>query len=124
MIGHTSTYCAPWNMTLSSLSDFSGNILNGILSVDSYKFSNLITYSNGEGWGGIIPEMTDSMSTGYPKYVSGTEYLPVGALQTDGYMVPGQGYWIFMKDDGTYASIESVYNLNILQDTYSGNEMS
>jgi hypothetical protein len=38
-------------------------------------------------------------------------------------MVPGQGYWIFMKDDGTYASIESVYNLNILQDTYSGNEM-
>lgn len=123
MIGHTSTYCAPWNMTLSSLSDFSGNILNGILSVDSYKFSNLITYSNGEGWGGIIPEMTDSMSTGYPKYVSGTECLPVGALQTDGYMVPGQGYWIFMKDDGTYASIESVYNLNILQDTYSGNGM-
>jgi hypothetical protein len=23
-------------------------------------------------------------------------------------MVPGQGYWIFMKEDGTYASIENV----------------
>ena len=23
-------------------------------------------------------------------------------------MVPGQGYWIFMKEPGTYASVENV----------------
>jgi hypothetical protein len=120
MIGHSSTYCAPWNMTLASLSDFSGNVLDGLLSIDSYRFSNLITYGDGEGWGGIIPEMTDELSIGYPRYISGNNSLPVGALQTDGYMVPGQGYWIFMKDEGTYASIENVYNLDILQDTYGG----
>ena len=34
----------------------------------------------------------------------------------DGYMVPGQGYWIFMKDEGIYGSIEKVYqNLEIAQ---------
>lgn len=120
MIGHTSTYCAPWNMTLASLSDFNGNVLEGLLSVDSYRFSNLITYGDGEGWGGIIPEMTDQLSIGYPRYIGGNNSLPVGALQTDGYMVPGQGYWIFMKGEGTYASIENVYNMDILRDTFGG----
>jgi hypothetical protein len=37
-------------------------------------------------------------------------FRSVGTLQYQGIMVPGQGYWIFMKQEGTYASIESMYN--------------
>jgi hypothetical protein len=71
-----------------------------------------MTYGSSEGWGGIIPSMTDSIlgngSTSL-QYISSTDPRPVGALQTDGCMVPGQGYWIFMKDAGAYASIENSY---------------
>jgi hypothetical protein len=36
-------------------------------------------------------------------------------------MVPGQGYWIFMKDEGIYGSIEKVYqNLNNATDIDNG----
>jgi hypothetical protein len=121
MIGHTSGYSAPWQMTLTSLSD-SGNVLNGLLTVNSYKFSNLITYGGSEGWGGIIPENTDSMDTGDLQYMNGADSLPVRALQSGGYMVPGQGYWIFMKNGGAYASIENVYNPNIGQNTNNGTD--
>ncbi|WP_052725353.1 MULTISPECIES: hypothetical protein [Methanosarcina] len=104
MIGHTSSYYAPWSTTLSSLNDFE--------LLGDYRFSNLMTYGSSEGWGGIIPSMTDSLlgngSTSI-QYLSSTDPRPVGALQTDGCMVPGQGYWIFMKDAGTYASIENSY---------------
>ena len=48
-----------------------------------------------------------------------TNPAPVKALQSKGYMIPGQGYWVFMKDDGTYASIESVYN-DVGQNTNNG----
>lgn len=121
MIGHTSAYAAPWNMTLASLSD-SGKVFNGLININSYKFSNLITYGGNEGWGGIIPEMTDSMSTGELQYMYGTDSLPVGALQSDSYMVPGQGYWIFIKNEGTYASIENVYNMDILKNGSGGTD--
>lgn len=113
MIGHTATYAAPWPLTLASLNNF-----NGALGSD-YKFSNLITYGI-EGWGGIIPEATGNMTE--VKYVNGTEPLPVAALQVDNYMVPGQGYWIFMKNEGTYASIENVYNPYVGQNTEDNEE--
>ena len=93
MIGHTSTVPVHWSETLGSL--------QGLLGVE-YKFSNLITYSQNEGWGGTI-------SLGLLDLVKMSETpYPVEALQSEGLMVPGQGYWIFMKEDGTYASIESV----------------
>lgn len=116
MIGHTSSYYAPWSTTLSSLNDFE--------ALGDYRFSNLMTYGSTEGWGGIIPSMSDSIigngSTSL-QYISGTDPRPVGALQTDGCMVPGQGYWIFMKDKGTYASIENSYKPDLMSD-YSGTE--
>ncbi len=95
MIGHTSTVPVHWSKTLGSL--------QGLLGVE-YKFSNLITYSHNEGWGGTI-------SLGLLDLVGAEESVtpsPVKFLQSQGLMVPGQGYWIFMKEDGTYASIESV----------------
>lgn len=94
MIGHTSTQPVGWPQTLGSL--------QGLLGVE-YKFSNLITYSQNEGWGGTI-------SLGVLDLVSESEETPypVEALQSSGVMVPGQGYWVFMKEDGTYASVESV----------------
>lgn len=98
MIGHTSTLPVEWATTLSSLKDG----LNG------YKYSNLITYSQDEGWGGIIPD-TDYyiiLVGGNETSFNGTS--PVSLLETDGYMAPGQGYWIFMTGEGTYASIENV----------------
>jgi len=110
MIGHTSTYAAPWQLTLASLNSF-----NSVLGSD-YKFSNIITYGGSEGWGGIIPDASNNM-TGEVKYVNGTDSLPVAALQTDSYMVPGQGYWIFIKNEGIYASIENVYNPYVGQET-------
>lgn len=97
MIGHTSTLPVEWSTTLASLKD-----------TFSYKYSNLITYSQGEGWGGIIPDtdyyiiLLGGNETGF----NGTG--PVSLLQTDGVMAPGQGYWIFMTEKGTYASIENV----------------
>lgn len=115
MIGHTSTQAASWDTTLSSLK---GDLVD-------YKFSNIITYSHGEGWGGVIPD-TDLLSlitgdTGFTgtDYINGTDACPVGALQYEYYMVPGQGYWVFMKEDGTYASIESANNY---QDLYESDE--
>ena len=45
MIGHTSTVPVHWSETLGSL--------QGLLGAE-YKFSNLITYSQNEGWGGTI----------------------------------------------------------------------
>jgi len=55
------------------------------------------------------------------QYLSSDDPRPVGALQTDFCMVPGQGYWIFMKDKGTYASIENSYKPDLMSD-YSGME--
>ncbi|KKH46931.1 hypothetical protein [Methanosarcina sp. 1.H.A.2.2] len=95
MIGHTSTVPVHWAETLGSL--------QGLLGVE-YKFSNIITYSQNEGWGGTISlGILDLAKGADPQYA-----YPVEALQSEGLMVPGQGYWIFMKEDGTYASIESV----------------
>lgn len=110
MIGHTSSYYAPWSTTLSSLNDFE--------LLGDYRFSNLMTYGYSEGWGGVIPSMTDSIfgnGSMSLEYLSSTDPRPVGALQTDGCMVPGQGYWIFMKDEGAYASIENSYKPDIAQ---------
>ena len=97
MIGHTSTLPVEWSYTLSSMKG----------SFIGYKFSNLITYSSDEGWGGIIPHtdyiiLVGDNETGF----NGTS--PVSLLQSDELMAPGQGYWIFMTEKGTYASIESV----------------
>lgn len=94
MIGHTSTQPVGWPQTLGSL--------QGLLGAE-YKFSNLITYSQNEGWGGTI-------SLGVLDLVSQSDETayPVDALESSGVMVPGQGYWVFMKEDGTYASVESV----------------
>jgi len=94
MIGHTSTVPVQWAETLGSL--------QGLLGLE-YKFSNLITYSCNEGWGGTI-------SLGFLDLVGSEEMAPcpVGALEFDGLMVPGQGYWVFMKEPGTYASVENV----------------
>ncbi len=106
MIGHTSTVPVHWSETLGSL--------QGLLGVD-YKFSNLITYSCNEGWGGTI-------SLGLLDLVGAEESVtafPVQFLQSQGLMCPGQGYWIFMKEAGTYASIESV---GIDVNSVSGND--
>lgn len=107
MIGHTSMYPSTWSSTLASLKDV----------FTDYKFSNLITYSHNEGWGGIIPEQGlidmltgDGSTISGGDFINGTDSCPVGALQFQGVMVPGQGYWVFMKKEGTYASIENVYN--------------
>jgi hypothetical protein len=107
MIGHTSTQPAAWSTTLASLKD---------LLID-YKFSNLATYSHHEGWGGIIPELGlidvitgDGSAPSGGDFINNSDPWPVETLQYQGIMVPGQGYWIFMKKEGTYASIESVYN--------------
>lgn len=92
MIGHTSTQNVEWEYALGSLHNEQG-------WWNPYKFSNIITYSQNEGWGGTI-------------LLKGVEYpvetpSPVMALE-HGDMVPGQGYWIFMTEAGTYASVESV----------------
>jgi hypothetical protein len=93
MIGHTSTLPVHWSQTLGSLQG----------TFADYKFSNLITYSQNEGWGGTI-------SLGFLDLLgdAGETPYPVETLETSGAMVPGQGYWVFMKEDGTYASVESV----------------
>lgn len=97
MIGHTSTVPVHWSETLGSL--------QGLLGLE-YKFSNLITYSCNEGWGGTI-------SLGFLDLVgedgvSEMDPCPVEVLEFDGLMAPGQGYWVFMKEPGTYASVENV----------------
>ena len=125
MIGHTYMSAAPWSATLSSLK---GINLAGLIT--DYKYSSLITYDQDEGWGGIIPDVSDEAAaangenTGVPpmgQYIYSLTPLPVGALQSDNYMVPGQGYWIFMKDEGIYGSIEKVYqNLNNATDIDNG----
>ena len=96
MVGHTSTMPVQWYQSMGSL--------QGLMGVE-YKFSNIITYSHNEGWGGTISlGFIDLLSEGEPDE---TPY-PVGVLKSEGFMVPGQGYWIFMKEKGTYASVESV----------------
>ncbi|MDD4522273.1 MAG: Ig-like domain-containing protein [Methanosarcina sp.] len=104
MIGHTSTYAVEWPTTLASLT----NVLD-------CKFSSLITYSQNEGWGGIIPDVNllSKVST-VGQSDNETVPEPVFTLQSYEYMVPGQGYWIFMKNEGTYASIENTYNLDLM----------
>ncbi|AKB33183.1 hypothetical protein MSSIH_2493 [Methanosarcina siciliae HI350] len=98
MIGHTSTVPVHWSETLGSL--------QGLLGLE-YKFSNIITYSCNEGWGGTISlGVLDLVGDdGVPE---GMDPCPVGTLEFDGLMVPGQGYWVFMKEPGTYASVENV----------------
>lgn len=105
MIGHTSTYAVEWPTTLASLT----NVLD-------CKFSSLITYSQNEGWGGIIPDVNllSKVST-VGQSDNETVPEPVFTLQSYEYMVPGQGYWIFMKSEGTYASIENTYNLDLMK---------
>lgn len=106
MIGHSSTNPAAWSTTLASLKD---------VLID-YKFSNLITYSHDEGWGGIIPTMEgligqDGVAPTTGAFVNDElTPSPVEALQYEGYMVPGQGYWVFVKEESIYASIDSVFN--------------
>ncbi|RXA20244.1 hypothetical protein EQO05_06630 [Methanosarcina sp. MSH10X1] len=112
MIGHTSSYFAPWSTALASLNEFNTD------DAKNYKFSNLITYQNNEGWGGIIPGIV--VENGVAKYIGESDPRAVGALETDNCMVPGQGYWIFMKNEGTYASIENSYKPNVGQDPGEG----
>ena len=107
IIGSTSTQPASWSTTLASLKD----------PIIDYKFSNLVTYSHHEGWSGTIPELglTNMLIGGGSATSSGVliNYSgsgPAGTLQYKGMMVPGQGYWVHMKKEGTYDSIESVYN--------------
>jgi hypothetical protein len=98
MIGHTSTVPVEWSTTLSSLRG----------SLNGYKYSNLVTYSQDEGWGGIIPDTDYYIILVGENETSFNGTGPASLLQTDGYMAPGQGYWIFMTENGTYASIENV----------------
>lgn len=118
MVGHTSAYAAPWSITLASLNDFNTDF------AENYKFSSLITYNLNEGWGGIITPMADGrLDDSMPLPTIGANPEPVKVLQSYGYMVPGQGYWIFVKNGGTYASIENTYNLDLMyeEDDGSGN---
>lgn len=118
MIGHTSAYAAPWSITLASLNDFNTDF------AENYKFSSLITYNLNEGWGGIITAMADGrLDDSMPLPTIGANPEPVKVLQSYDYMVPGQGYWIFVKNGGTYASIENTYNLDLMyeEDDGSGN---
>jgi hypothetical protein len=98
MIGHTNLLPVHWSQTLGSM--------QGLLGVE-YKFSNIITYSHHEGWGGTI-------SLGLIDFLKASEEetdeipYPVEVLKSEGVMVPGQGYWIFVKECGTYASVEDV----------------
>jgi hypothetical protein len=122
MIGHTYMSGRTWSNTLSSLK---GMNIAGLIT--DYKYSNLITYDLNEGWGGIIPEVADAeganqQNTGV-QYINSLTPSPVGALQEDNCMVPGQGYWIFMKDEGIYGSVEKVYqNLNNATDIDNGTD--
>ena len=107
IIGSTSTQPASWSTTLASLKN----------PIIDYKFSNLVTYSHHEGWSGTIPELgLANMLIGGGSVVSGGVLInysgsgPAGTLQYKGMMVPGQGYWVHMKKEGTYDSIESVYD--------------
>ena len=99
MIGSTSMQPVAWSTTLASLES----------SNTDYKFSNLITYSHNEGWNGVIPGL------GLTSITNGSESMtfngdlnndsvprPIGMLQNEGLMVPGQGYWVFMSKEGTY----------------------
>ena len=107
IIGSTSTQPASWSTTLASLKD----------PIIEYKFSNLVTYSHHEGWSGTIPELgLANMLIGGGSATSGRVLInysgsgPAGTLQYKGMMVPGQGYWVHMNKEGTYDSIESVYD--------------
>ncbi len=95
MIGHTSTQNVEWEDAL-------GSLYGGQNVFAPFKFSSIITYSQNEGWGGIT-NLEFLKGVGLPPETPS----PVMALE-EGYMVPGQGYWIFMTEAGTYASVESV----------------
>jgi hypothetical protein len=99
MIGSTSTRPVAWSTTLASLKN----------SHTDYEFSNLVTYSHNEGWSGVIPElgltpMTDGNGslTSNGDLINDSDPRPVGMLQSEGMMVPAQGYWVFMSKEGTY----------------------
>jgi hypothetical protein len=111
LIGSTSTQPVPWSITLASLKDSLGN----------YNFSNLITYSHSEGWSGIIPEfgLVNFINGGGPLIsseslindsINDSDSGPAGALRYEGIMVPGQAYWVYMTNAGTYESIEGKLN--------------
>ena len=104
MIGSTSTQPMAWSTTLASLKN----------SYTDYEFSNLVTYSHNEGWSGVIPELgltslTDGNGsvTSNGDLINGSGPRPVGMLQSEGMMVPGQGYWVYMSKEGTYNPSES-----------------
>ena len=99
MIGSTSMQPVAWSTTLASLKN----------SHTDYEFSNLVTYSHNEGWSGVIPElgltpMTDGNGsvTSNGDLINDSDPRPVGMLQSEGMMIPGQGYWVFMSKEGTY----------------------
>jgi hypothetical protein len=107
MIGIASTQPTTWSTTLASLKN----------SLNDYQFSNLMTYSSYEGWSGLVPELGVTTITNKNgsvisngDFINGSNSQPVEALKYQGIMVPGQGYWIYMKEEGTYSPIESVNN--------------
>jgi hypothetical protein len=104
MIGSTSTQPVAWSTTLASLKN----------SYTDYEFSNLVTYSHNEGWSGVLPELgLTPMADGNGSVTSNGDLIngpgprPVGMLQSEGMMVPGQGYWVYMSKEGTYNPSES-----------------
>jgi hypothetical protein len=100
MIGQTSTDATPYYLTLTSLEDYSLDENLTLDSINSFKYSQIQTYVPGEGWGGVIP--------GNNYFKVKMHESPLTALTSEGCMVPGQGYWIFMKENGEYASIEGI----------------
>jgi hypothetical protein len=109
MIGPTSLQPATWSAILFSLEN----------SLKDYKFSNLVTYSSHEGWSGLVPELglidtINGNESAVParNLIYKSDPRPVGVLQYQGLMVPGQGYWIYIKEEGTYEPNVSINNRN------------
>ncbi|MGE5465449.1 MAG: hypothetical protein ACM3QR_00055, partial [Syntrophothermus sp.] len=104
MIGPTSMQPEEWSTVLASLEN----------SDNDYKFSNLITYSFKESWNGLNPVLgitfpanEDEPLPSSRALTNESEPSPVGMLQTEGIMVPGQGYWIYVDEEGIYTPSES-----------------
>jgi hypothetical protein len=104
MIGSTSMQPVAWSTTLASLKN----------SYTDYEFSNLVTYSHNEGWSGVIPELgLTPLADGSESVAPNSDLIndsgprPVGMLQSEGMMVPGQGYWVYMSKAGAYNPSES-----------------
>ena len=109
-----------WSTTLASLQN----------SHTDYEFSNLITYSHNESWSGAIPELGltyltngNGSATYNGDFTNDSDPRPVGMLQSEGMMVPGQGYWVFMSKGGTYNPSESDGTADgvPIDDSFSGN---